>query len=313
MEDRDDEMTCLRQQLQAAEALALAAARDAEAARRMRARLATLAAERDGLLGIAAAAERFSMAVARGEDLSATGKALERALRAHFDPQGRTERAWLPTEIAIHQERAAAAEAHELHSVAAHEAFVAGCLAACERAEARRHDAERREVEARREAQRAVIRAYEAERAARDLLAQIGAAVADTTPELASWLSAVAPPARPERAHSPSDVIARLRGFIAAAADVIKGLQGAPFSWRGVDGQHHLPRLAMMGVTLVSKSHAERLGYRLKRGAQPVGWRYFGSPISRDAPVYVLECQCVPVAAPPAGDDDAARAASQEA
>lgn len=52
------------------------------------------------------------------------------------------------------------------------------------------------------------------------------------------------------------------------------------------------PVAAALGCTLVTKSGAEKRGYRIRRGAKPVGSMYFGSPISRFADVYVLECQC---------------------
>ncbi len=86
-------------------------------------------------------------------------------------------------------------------------------------------------------------------------------------------------------------VIGRLDRVIGVATEIANGLQGKPFSWRGVDAQHRMPIARMLGVTLISKSRAERLGFQLKRGQQPVGARYFEAPISAYHDVYVLECQ----------------------
>ena len=57
--------------------------------------------------------------------------------------------------------------------------------------------------------------------------------------------------------------------------------------------ESYLPKAAQMGATLVTKTSLERDGYRLKRGAKPVGRGYFFAPISRSAALYVLECQAV--------------------
>lgn len=89
----------------------------------------------------------------------------------------------------------------------------------------------------------------------------------------------------------PAQTIGRLRRFDQIAAELVVGLEGQPFSWRAVDYQHARPVLQAMGITLVSKGRARRLGFELKRGAQPVGKKYYTAPISKMIDVYVLECQ----------------------
>lgn len=88
-----------------------------------------------------------------------------------------------------------------------------------------------------------------------------------------------------------SQVIGRLTRFSVVANEIIDGLEGRPFTWRGVDAQHGLPVARAMGITLVSKTRAEKLGYVLKHNQSPVGHRYYLRPISGFHPVYVLECQ----------------------
>lgn len=91
--------------------------------------------------------------------------------------------------------------------------------------------------------------------------------------------------------EAPATVLARLQRYERVAAQVREGLAGKPFVWRAVDMQHARACLAAMGITLVSRSRAEVLGFVLKRGAVPVGAAYYAAPISRHVDVYVLECQ----------------------
>ena len=74
---------------------------------------------------------------------------------------------------------------------------------------------------------------------------------------------------------------------------VLNGLDGQPFSWGDGQRQAWVPILKAAGVTLITKTQIEKHGYRLKRGAKPVGSAYFGAPIKRYADLYVLEVQCV--------------------
>jgi hypothetical protein len=66
-----------------------------------------------------------------------------------------------------------------------------------------------------------------------------------------------------------------------------------PVAWN--DGQRiaNTNRARILGYTIVTKTRAKRMGYRLKRGARPLGYGYFKAPISRDAELYVLEVHCV--------------------
>lgn len=92
----------------------------------------------------------------------------------------------------------------------------------------------------------------------------------------------------------PSEMIAALRRYEYVANVLERGLRrGKAFSWG--DGQRRTwePVARELGATLLSKTAIARRGYRIKRGAKPVGAIYYGAPISRYADVYVLECQCV--------------------
>lgn len=84
--------------------------------------------------------------------------------------------------------------------------------------------------------------------------------------------------------------LARLRE---AAAQVKAGLRGEPFIWDGFQSDMYVPYAAQLGVTLVTLTQIKQRGYRLKRGAAPVGSRSFGAPIQQWAALYVLECQAV--------------------
>jgi hypothetical protein len=289
-----DDREVLQERLRRAEDLAAAAAGDVEAATTARAAALELRQERAGLLDIAAAAERFLRAAGMAEDLSAPGAALEQALAAQFpEPNPGRTRWWISHAI----DAARLVPASDLPEIRASEnqrRYVRGANEERDAANLRATAWYQQWADANRAVERAQLRAAGAEARAQRLIGQMGAAVADAAPDLGDWLAQEAAPRRPDRSLPPAEMILRLDGYIGAARYVIAGLQGRPFSWRGVDGQHELPRLAAMGVTLVSKSHAERLGYRLKKNAQPVGERYFQSPISRAAFVYVLECQCVP-------------------
>ncbi|MGB3205197.1 MAG: hypothetical protein WBB28_09430 [Crinalium sp.] len=74
---------------------------------------------------------------------------------------------------------------------------------------------------------------------------------------------------------------------------VVLGLGGKPFAWGEGQRRSWVPILRKIGITLVSNSRIEKLGYRLKRNAQPVGSAYYGAPIQRIVDLYFLELQCV--------------------
>lgn len=91
---------------------------------------------------------------------------------------------------------------------------------------------------------------------------------------------------------TPSAFIAQLERRINVANEIIAGLRGSPFTWGGGEttAKHHI--LKELGITLVTKTRAKKLGYELNKQAKPVGACYFSRPISKHADVYVLECQC---------------------
>lgn len=94
---------------------------------------------------------------------------------------------------------------------------------------------------------------------------------------------------------SPSEIKRKLHSWKYTAQAIIDGLDGHPFSWCGGELEAYRKKAKAMGITLVTKSKLARDGYRLKRGAQPVGNGYFHAPISRSADLYVLECQAVKI------------------
>lgn len=85
----------------------------------------------------------------------------------------------------------------------------------------------------------------------------------------------------------------RIARQVEAAAEIQAGLQGEPFVWNGVEGDMYTRYAAQLGCTLVTLTQIKKRGYRLKRDAKPVGSRYFGAPIQKQADLYVLECQAV--------------------
>ncbi len=96
-----------------------------------------------------------------------------------------------------------------------------------------------------------------------------------------------------DRPHAPNEIARRLDCFRNVAAQIQAGLQGKPFHWNGTEGDYNVGWAEQMGIHLVTKTWLEKRGYRLKRGAKPVGSRYFSSPISASHALYVLECQAV--------------------
>lgn len=94
---------------------------------------------------------------------------------------------------------------------------------------------------------------------------------------------------------SPSKIKGRLGSWRYVAQAIIDGLDGKPFSWTGGEMEAYRPKAKAMGITLVTKTQAQKLGYELKRGVKPVGNGYFLAPISRSAELYVLECQAKPI------------------
>lgn len=99
-----------------------------------------------------------------------------------------------------------------------------------------------------------------------------------------------------DRDRSPSEIVRRLDCFVSVAIQIQRALKGEKqFVWNGTEGEYNVIWAAQMGLTLTTETQIKKHGYRLKRGAKPVGWRYFSSPISKQRALYVLECQAVKV------------------
>jgi hypothetical protein len=76
---------------------------------------------------------------------------------------------------------------------------------------------------------------------------------------------------------------------------VLDGLEGKPFHWGQGERWALTPMLTKIGITIVTRTQIDKYGYRLKRSQNPVGTTYFGSPINKNADIYVLEIQCVKI------------------
>jgi hypothetical protein len=101
-----------------------------------------------------------------------------------------------------------------------------------------------------------------------------------------------------DRDHSPSEIIRRLESVREVSRQIQAGLRGTPFHWNGTEGEYNVAWAELLGLHLVTETQIKKRGYRLKRGAKPVGSRYFGAPISRQALLYVLECQAAKINRP---------------
>jgi len=102
-----------------------------------------------------------------------------------------------------------------------------------------------------------------------------------------------------ERVKSPSEIKGQLQRIRVVAQMIIDGLAGKPFRWGDGERSAWQPLAEVrLGITLVTATGAKKRGYRLKAGARPVGEAYYSAPIQHYADLYVLECQCVPLAAP---------------
>lgn len=109
--------------------------------------------------------------------------------------------------------------------------------------------------------------------------------------------------------RSPSEIKALLNRYQEIAQMIINGLEGRPFRWGDAERQAYTAKALRMGCTLVTRTRADRLGWVVRQGAEPVGVAYFGAPIQRYASLFVLECQCKPK--PPAATSTEAHTAAQ--
>lgn len=97
------------------------------------------------------------------------------------------------------------------------------------------------------------------------------------------------------KTKAPSTFARYLETRVNILNEVINGLRGNPFQWGDGERSAKNPILKELGVTLVTKSFAEKLKYRIKPRSKPVGNVYLGAPLQRYADVYVLECQFEPI------------------
>ena len=95
---------------------------------------------------------------------------------------------------------------------------------------------------------------------------------------------------------TPSALARHLESRVAVLQAIIDGLRGKPFSWGSGEALSRKHILGEIGITLVTFTVLQKKGYKLNRGAKPVGTIYFDAPIQKRHPVYVLECQCYSVA-----------------
>lgn len=93
----------------------------------------------------------------------------------------------------------------------------------------------------------------------------------------------------------PSEILGRLNSWVYVANTIADGLNGKPFSWTDGERIAYTEKAKAMGITLVTKNWLKKIGYRLKKGAKPVGTAYFKSPISNTGELYILECQAVKI------------------
>jgi hypothetical protein len=82
--------------------------------------------------------------------------------------------------------------------------------------------------------------------------------------------------------------IERLGRVTEAVNQLRAGLEGKPFSWGAHEADSKQPLLERLGYVLVSKTKLEKGGHELKRGAKPVGKRYYNAPLKRYADLYLL-------------------------
>lgn len=95
--------------------------------------------------------------------------------------------------------------------------------------------------------------------------------------------------------HTPSTFVAHLERRQKWLNLVLNALRGGERVLWGMGEREGAEKmLKELGVTVITRSRAERMGYKLRASAKPIGTGYFGSPIKRDANLYILECHFDP-------------------
>lgn len=78
-----------------------------------------------------------------------------------------------------------------------------------------------------------------------------------------------------------------------ALAIIEAGLAGRPRTLGASDADSVQRLLLPLGIELVSRTALKRRGYRLRRGAQPLLYRYYCAPLKRYAELFELNSQAV--------------------
>ncbi|MBI5162906.1 MAG: hypothetical protein HY985_03285 [Magnetospirillum sp.] len=94
---------------------------------------------------------------------------------------------------------------------------------------------------------------------------------------------------KPHRVNGPA--IDKVKAKMHVLAVVLAGLEGRRFDWGMAEADNKTKALRGMGIELVTANGARKRGHVVKKGADPVGKRYFGAPIQRSADLYILDLQ----------------------
>ena len=94
--------------------------------------------------------------------------------------------------------------------------------------------------------------------------------------------------------YTPASLRERLEVKIRLLQDLADGLAGIPFHWNRHDSTRNLRMAAALGCSLLTNAAIERLGFRLKRQAQAVGYAHFDGLPGCWA-VYMLEVHAAPL------------------
>jgi hypothetical protein len=85
------------------------------------------------------------------------------------------------------------------------------------------------------------------------------------------------------------DAIKKIRNCRRALDDLDAGLNGKPFVWDVIEAKFKQFNLQQMGFQVCTASEIEAKGLKLKADVSPVGSRYYGPPMNREAELYLLE------------------------
>ena len=92
---------------------------------------------------------------------------------------------------------------------------------------------------------------------------------------------------------SRSNVIAKINRLRAALDTLEQGFNEHPVSTGDGEGYALIKHAQKVGIELVSETAARKQGYKLKKGAKPILFKYFKAPIQKYIPLYDLHSQFV--------------------